>query len=693
MKRLILFSLLISLVMINVHGQNPKRFFQEEKLMTVGTFYFPEHWPMEQWSRDFANMKKMGFEYVHMGEFSWAFLEPREGVYDFEWLDLAIKLAGENGLKVMLCTPTATTPAWMGIKYPEVYHMDENYQRGEHGSRQVNSNSNPVYREFSSKIIHELGKRYGKNPNIWGWQLDNEPEARADYSPSAQDAFRDWLKEKYGTIEELNRAWGAAFWSIVYNSFDEVRIHNANAIEWWGSNPHALLDFKRFTAWVQADFLDEQATILREYISEDQFITTNYAAIPWNANPQLTKNLDFPAYTAYPNGGSANLGKQGFRLGDPDKILMVNDFYRPMDGVTGIMELQPGQVNWGNPNALLYPGTVRMWLWQCFGAGNSFASSYRFRQILYGVEQYHAGIMKNDGVTPARGGEDYVKFMNEIKHLEQINTGKGVPERYEKLLTAILWNHENFWDQNRQPQNANWSLTSHVMKYHKALKSLGAPVDYISENDDFSRYNMLIVPAYQAVDSTLVQKWKDFAENGGDLIITTRTATKTRDGHFWEAGWGAPIYNLIGASIKNYDMLPNYQQAKVEMDGEGYDWNLWGELLQPGDETEVLATFADQFYKGTAAVVSHKVGYGSVTYIGVSTNSAEMEKKIIEERFQARGFETQDYPEGVIVNWNKGFWVAVNYNSEPRTINLPENATILIGDKQLPPAGVLVWKE
>ncbi len=454
-----------------------------------------------------------------------------------------------------------------------------------------------------------------------------------------------------------------------------------------------MLDFKRFTAAVQAEFLDEQASILRQYIADDQFITTNYAALPWNADPKLTKNLDFPAYTAYPNGGSANLGELGFRLGDPNKILMVNDFYRPINGVTGIMELQPGQVNWGNPNALLYPGTVRMWLWQCFGAGNSCSSSNRFRQILYGVEQYHAGIIKNDGITPSVGGREYMQFIKELQELQQIDVDKTVPERYEKLLTGILWNHENFWDQLRQPQNGNWSIVGHVMKYHKALKSLGAPVDYVAENDDFSRYNMLIIPAYQAVDSALVQKWRTFAENGGDLIITCRTATKTRDGHFWEAGWGAPIYDLIGASIENYDMLPAYQNAKVEMDGKLYDWNRWGELLTPNEGTVVKAVFADQFYKGTTAVVSQKVGLGTVSYIGVDTSSDELERNIVKEKFVESGFETQIYPEGVFVNWNKGFWVAVNYSSETHSIDLPNNAEIFVGNKQLKPAGVLVWTE
>lgn len=693
MKQLFALLTIVTIIASNLYSQDASRFFPEDKLMTLGTFYYPEHWSEDQWNRDFANMAKMGFEYVHMAEFSWAFLEPQEGVYNFEWLDKAIELAAKHGLKIMLCTPTACTPVWMGIKYPEIYHIDEDYHIGEHGSRQTASNINKIYRDFSYKIIRKMAERYGQNSNIWGWQLDNEPESRADYSPASEAAFRKWLKEKYGTIEKLNEAWGAAFWSITYSSFDEVRIHNAAAIEWWGSNPHALLDFKRFTAYVQADFLDNQASILREYISDNQFITTNYAGITWNTNPRIVKNLDFPAFTAYPNGGEPNLGDQGFRLGDPNKLLMVNDFYRPMKGVSGIMELQPGQVNWGNPNALLLPGTVHMWLWQCFGAGCSFASSYRYRQVLYGVEQYHSGIMQNDGVTPSRGGEEYIQFGKELAELEKMDVDKTIPENYENLRTAILWNHENFWDQLRQPQNNNWSLTNHVMKYHKALKSLGAPVDYVSEKDDFSKYNMLIVPAYQAVDSALVEKWTEYARNGGDLIITCRTATKTREGHFWQAGWGAPIYDLIGASVKNYDMLPESKNATVEMDGKSFAWNKWGELLIPQKEKYSKATFTNQFYAGTTAVVQHKLGKGTVTYIGVDTNTDEMEKSLLRNLFEAHGYKTSNYPNGVYVNWNKGFWVAVNYNSEPKTIDIPESAKIIIGKKELAPAGALVWTE
>lgn len=690
--QLLLALLFITFFALKLFGQsNAANFFPENRLMTVGAFYYPEHWPENQWERDFVNMAAMGFEYVHMGEFAWAFLEPVEGVFDFAWLDRAIDLAGKHGLKVMLCTPTATTPVWMGIQYPETFGMNSNYQRGEHGTRQNNSLSNPVFRRLSGRIVEEMAKHYGTNPNVWGWQLDNEPEAKEDYSPSARDAFRIWLENRYHTIDSLNKAWGTAFWGITYSNFEQINIHNAQAVGWWGSNPHALLDFKRFTAQVQADFLNEQVKIMRKHIPPHQFITTNYVAVAHNADPRMANSLDFASFTSYPNGGSPNLGDQGFRLGDPDRLIQANDYFRPIKGITGVMELQPGQVNWGNPNAMLLPGTVRMWLWHSFGAGSRFASSYRYRQILYGAEQYHAGIMKTDGITLAPGGEEYQQFIKEIKQLEGLKVDRTPPVNLKKMKTAILWSHDNLWDHSRQPQNSNWNLWQHVMKYHRALKSLGASVDYITENDDLSKYQVLIVPAYQALDSTIIQRWKSFVDQGRDLLITCRTGSKSSNGHFWEAGWAAPLYDLIGAEIVHYDMLPGNREAYVEMFGERYAWNTWGELLKPKDVTYAIATYSDQFYKGTCAVLSRKLGKGNVTYVGVESLSGELEKAILKKHFHARGLETLDLPKGVYVEWNRGFWVAVNYSSENQTIETGPDTEVLIGSKTLTPAGVLVW--
>ena len=190
-----------------------------------------------------------------------------------------------------------------------------------------------------------------------GWQLDNEPEAKEDYSPGSQTAFRAWLEKKYKNIDALNRAWGAAFWSQSYSDFNQIKIPNANLVGWWGTNPHALLDFKRYASDTQADFLDFQVSILRPLISKNQFITTNYTATTQVADPRRTKKLDFNSFTSYPNKGNPNLGEKGFRLGDPKELSFAFGFFKLQNNISGVMELQPGYVNWGAINPLLQPGS------------------------------------------------------------------------------------------------------------------------------------------------------------------------------------------------------------------------------------------------------------------------------------------------------------------------------------------------
>ena len=191
----------------------------------------------------------------------------------------------------------------------------------------------------------------------------------------------------------------------------------------------------------------------------------------------------------------------------------------------------------------------------------------------------------------------------------------------------------------------------------------------------------------------IVKKWNDYVSNGGHLIITCRTATKDRRGHFWEGETAAPISGLIGAHIEATDMLSSYAKGDILMNSNHYNWNNWADLLVPDNNTEVLATYDNQFYKGKAAVVRHKVGKGTVTYIGADTDDSKLEKDILHDIYTNAGANVEDYPQGVYVYWRDGFYVAVNYSSDNYTMNIPGTAKILVGEKILKPAGVLVWSE
>jgi beta-galactosidase len=688
--------LLVTIMMLAVvvRSQEVSRFFPERELITTGIYYYPEHWKESQWERDIKKIAEMGYEFVHVAEFAWFKMEPSAGKFEFAWLDNVVRLCAKYKLKVLMCTPSATTPAWMRINYPETFIMDGHYIRAEHGTRGLGSIVNATYRRFVERIVTEMAKRYGRDKHVIGWQLDNEPDAKPDYSPSSQEAFRQWLKNRYKTIEALNVAWGTAFWSQWYSNFEQVIIPNTTIVGWWGNNPHALLDFKRYAADAQAGFLDFQAGILRRHISKEQYITTNYTAVCTGSDPGRTKQLDFATYTAYPNGGSDNIGKLGFRLGNSRAILFAAEYYKSTGGVSGVMEIQPGPVNWGSYNPLLLPGTVRMWLYHTFAAGGKLACSYRFRQINYSAEQYHAGVLLTDGVTPSPGGEDYMQFMKEIKDLrKQYKPGTKMPEKLAARSTAILWNLENYWTIDRQKQTWQWDTWNYPIKFMEIARSLGAPVDVIPETAGFSKYKFLIVPAYEMVDTALVKKWNEYVINGGHLIITCRTATKDRMGHFREAPMADPISGLTGARIKASDMLSGNASGEILAKTGRYHWNNWADLLAPDNNTEVLATYDNQFYKGAAAVTRRKAGKGSVTYIGVDTDDSKLEKDLLRDLYVAAGATTDDYPPGVFVYWRDGFYIAVNYSSNDYSMNLPQSATILVGEKILKPAGVLVWNE
>ena len=690
-------ALLFSLLMfsgVKAQSQKINSFFPEKNLITTGIYYYPEHWDESKWERDIKKIADMGYEFVHLAEFAWFKMEPQEGQFEFAWLDKVINLCAKNKLKVLMCTPSAATPAWMRTNYPETFIMNGHYVRGEHGTRGLASIVNSTYRKLVEKIVTEMAKRYGWNPNVTGWQLDNEPDAKPDYSPSSQESFRQWLKNKYQTIDSLNSAWGNAFWSQWYNSFDQIIIPNTNLVGWWGNNPHALLDFKRYSADAQAEFLDFEAGILRNHIAKEQYITTNYLAVSTGADPRRTKKLDFATYTAYPNGGSDNIGELGFRLGNSKLVLFASEYYKSVGGASGVLEMQPGPVNWGNYNPLLLPGTVRMWLYHSFAAGGRIACSYRFRQILYSSEQYHSGVVQTDGVTASQGGEDYMQFMQEIKELrKQYKPGMTIPTKLAARSTAIVWNLENYWTIDRQKQTTQWDAWNYPVKFLEIAKSLGAPVEVISETTDLSSYKFVIVPAYEMADAGLVKKWKDYVESGGHLIITCRTATKNRMGHFWQGETAAPISGLIGAHITETDMLSSNGKGELLMNSSHYNWNNWADLLVPHKNTEVLATFNNQFYKGAAAVIKHKIGNGSVIYIGVDTDDSKLERDLLQHIYTTAGATTENYPKGIYTYWRDGFYIAVNYSSNEHMMNLPETAKILVGEKTLKPAGVLVWRE
>ncbi|PJJ08476.1 beta-galactosidase [Flavobacterium sp. 1] len=672
-------------------AQKLEKFFPLKDLTSVGVYYYPEHWDPSQWERDFQNMEKMGFEFTHFGEFAWAQLEPEEGKYDFKWLDKSLELAEKYHLKVIMCTSTATPPVWLVRKHPDVLATNEDGTKMDHGTRQHATFSSNYYRSYSMKMIAELAKRYGNDKRIMGWQVDNEPRRFLDYGKDAPQRYRDWLKEKYKTIGTLNEAWGNNFWSGTYSSFDEINIPLHAE---WGMNLHSQLDHYRFADNETATFLDNQAKEIRKFSNPNQWITSNYIPMYDVGYVGMSKELDFVSYTRYMVYGSdLGIGPKGYRVGEYSRISMSNDFFRPLKGAYGVMELQPGQVNWGSINPQPLPGAIRMWLWHVFAGGSKFTCTYRFRAPLYGYEQFHYGIVGTDGVTPTTGGLEFSQFIKDINTLRKKYDAKSqLPKDYLKRKTGILFNPDNVMGIELNRQTNQWNTTEHFAKYYKAVKSFGAPVDFVRDTTNFSNYPILIVPAYQMIDQQMIDKLTAYAQNGGNLILSCRTGIQNRKGHLWEAKFYQPMWKLIGSEIESYDLLMPQSPDKIKFNNQEFVWTSWGDLLKPDKETEVWGTYQGDFYAGTPAVVSHKLGKGTVTYIGVDSKKGDLEKQVLTKLYQQQNIPIENYPEGVMVEYRDGFGIAVNYSDKVYKMKIPANAEIIIGTPSLKTADVLVWK-
>ena len=681
-------------------------FGSPENLMPGGVYYYPEAWKRDQWARDIKKMKELGFEFVHMGEFAWAKMEPKEGQYDFEWLDVCVQECQKNGLKVVLCTPSPCPPSWLTAKHPEVFVVGEDGRAWQHGTRLGVSYTHPVFIQYLDKIIDQLAQRYGKNQSVIGWQLDNEPHYGPlyDYSAHQEKEFISWLKVKYkNNLDSLNFHWARMFWSLDLSDWNQIHIPN-NKTKGLEASPHAMLDYQLFNAEELAKGLRHQAIRLRNGIEARQWITTNFAYNKFlpSVDPFLNKgDLDFASHTMYLTNTYLNYAKDklAFRLGSGMEISFAQELTESITGQTGIMELQPGQINWGAYNAQPYPGAVRMWVWHSFGMGEKFACTYRYRQPLAGGEQYHNGIMETDGITVARGGKEFTLALQEIRSLKKV-PAKPNPDM-ESRRTAFLWKMGNLMDMENGKHTQQWNSWQHFFTYYENLKTMGCPVTFWQESDAFNAktHPFLVAPAYQLMDYKLVAKLKKYVEDGGNLVLSVRSGQKDPSGHLWEGPLQAPILDLIGAKISYVDQLPAGTTGKVSFDGKSHDWTIWADVLelqsQPkyGTKAEVWGKHEDQFYAGSPAIVHRSIGKGTVTYVGAWSNEQEMERLVLRKLYEESGSKILNNPRYVFTDYRDGYGVTVNYTSVPAVAPVPLNGKILVGKKEVGPGEVCVWME
>lgn len=509
--------------------------------MKLGCCYFPEHWPEAIWADDARRMHETGLSMVRIGEFAWSRIEPEPGRFDWGWLDRAIETLHSAGLEVVLCTPTATPPKWLVDSMPDMVAIDEQGRPRGFGSRRHYCFSHRGYREQSRRITTAIARRYGQHPAITAWQTDNEygcHDTVLSFSEAAVSAFREWLAARYGTIDALNTAWGNVFWSMEYRSFAEVDPPHLTVTE---ANPAHWLDYRRFASDEVVAFNREQVEILREH-SPGRDITHNFMGFFTEFDHHdVGRDLDVATWDSYPLGfleqfWFSDAEKNAYlRQGHPDIAAFHHDLYRGCsNGRWGVMEQQPGPVNWARFNPAPLPGMVRLWTLEAMAHGAEFTSYFRWRQAPFAQEQMHAGLLRPDSSDAEAAGE--ARAAADV--IDQIG-----PQQCAKAPVALVFSYEAAWICGIQPQGRSFRYLELAYGWYSALRGFGIDIDIVSPDADLSGYSAVFVPTLPIIPDGFVSRLSDLS---CPVLIGPRSGSKSESFCISE---GLPQANCANLSL------------------------------------------------------------------------------------------------------------------------------------------------
>jgi len=626
---------------------------------TLGTCYYPEHWPEEVWHNDAARMAELGLTWVRIGEFAWGRIEPTPGDLRWDWLDRAIEVLGQAGLKVVLGTPTATPPRWVVDKHPDMLAVDAEGRPRKFGSRRHYCFSHTGYLDECRRIVTLMAERYGRNPHVEAWQTDNEygcHDTILSYSEAARQAFRDWLAQRYQSPEALNRAWGNVFWSMDYATFDEVDLPNLTVTE---PNPSHALDFRRFSSDQVVRFNRVQTEIIHAH--SDAPIAHNYMGRVTDFDHyKVGDDLDIASWDSYPLGflenvvGAEDAHKRRYnRQGDPDFQAFHHDLYRAVGrGRWWVMEQQPGPVNWAPYNPAPLPGMVRLWSWEAFAHGAEAVCYFRWRQAPFAQEQMHAGLLRPDSAeAPA---------MKEARQVAA-EIAKAPEVQPVQAPAALIFDYESDWAWTVQPHGAGLSCFGLVLDCYRALRRAGLSVDIIrAEAAALAGYKAIFAPGLMILHEDLKAALQ---ASEAQVVLGPRAGARTRD---------MAIPSALPPGLPGVDL----RVARVESMRPDMPLPLVGGGAIVGYLDEIEGTGATILETTTGQPVAQQ--FGSLTYVAGWLDEAGFDR-LIREITDRAGLAVRPMPEGVRIRdtSTERFW----FNYSDKTV------TTEAGD--LPPAGVL----
>jgi beta-galactosidase len=627
----------------------------------LGTDWYPEQWPEARWEEDLRLMKAAHIKVVRIAEFAWSTMEPSENHFDFDWLERAVNLAAKYDIVSVLGTPTAAPPAWLTHKYPDTLRIDDTGHRASHGIRAHGSVTSPRYREFCKKIAAKMAIRFGHNPNVVGWQIDNEyGYANMSYDDVTEHLFHGWLKAKYQSLDQLNQHWATSYWSQTYDDWSEIPMPKEDR-EY--HNPGLRLDWNRFVTDTWMSYQQNQIDVIHQHAEPRQFITGNFMGFFDGFDHYImARPLTFAAWDDYVGTGHV----------DPAGNGLTHDLTRGFKRENyWVIETQPGAVNWADVNNFLNRGEVRSMAWQAIGHGADEVGYWQWRSALNGQEEYHGTLIGPDG-TPVPLYDEIKTIGSEFAKVESSLRGTTPVSQ-----VAFLNSYDSRWAVDFQKHTKNYDQITLLKSYYRYLRPLSQSIDVISPEAPLQDYKLVVAPNLNVIPEKLAQHLLDYVRNGGQLVLGPRSGMKDEFNALLPQRQPGLLVDALGGRVEQYYALEKDFPVAGEW-GEG-EAKIWAEQLKNSvPDAEVLLHYgkSNGWLDGQPAVLSHKYGKGRITYIGAILDDkimATAAKWMIEKSGVTPVFGP--VPDGVEVcrriGSNRQVFIVLNHTEEVRHVTLP----------------------
>ena len=639
-------------------------------MIRVGIDYYPEHWDRSMWEKDVADMAALGVHVVRIGEFAWCRMEPEEGKFDFSWLDDAIAMIAGYGMKAILGTPTNCPPRWLYARYPGAIQWERTGRQTDLGIRGHRCYTSPDFRRLAGRIVEEMAKRYAGREEIFAWQLDNEMDSNECTCPSCTALFQKYLKEKYGSIRSLNKAWGNDVWSGEHTDWSQItRVLGSQCSNAW-YNPAYMQDYERFGAASLTDFVRFQCDIIRRY-DPHAVITTNSC---FGANlpdfHQEFEPLDVASYDNYP---------QVVLPKDPEALYsnaFALDFVRSFKQKNfWIMEQLGGPMGcWCPITPAMEPGMLEGYAMQAVAHGADLLSFFRWRTAVSGAEMFCHGLLDHSNQPNRRMAE----LEASCRRLEKL------PELSDTTLhsrVAMLYSAEQEFAFKNTYQSEGFAYWTQLRLFHEACMSLGVNLDILPEGKPLDGYCVVLVPTHFVTNPKVVRQLEAFARNGGTVVVTNRSGVKDQNNNCI-LGQELPgaFRELCGCVVTEYDAIGSVWQRLRTMYGGTYRITGWCDLLKL-ETARPWAKYDDRYYAGVPAITRNAYGKGACYYVGTIGEKA-MYRSLMMEILRGQGVEMMEQlPQGVesTVRSGKGgkYRFFFNNTMEGKTVKLNEGKIYL----------------